>query len=510
MVNEKIVLLFYLEQIDADTISFLQDRDEHKQVIRKLIEELASSETMHERVHIAKNLWKALFEASLTYIDPDRGGYDKLFKFFDEYVQFEELIFASDAFYRDHTIHCLWVYFLGEYLYRRPEFRFIIKAKNEKNHNFMQFIDDIEKLNMHETFSGLTRFWKLLEKVIKNEDSLRCLAALTHDLGYPLKKISKINTSISKILPYFAIDKYTEFDFSYNDVNTLFVREFLERMSLEPRLNFAPAEQDDEVEIMRNVMKVDSGTNGTRLNEEAIKRLLPDELKILKRIFTLKLGLFRSTSHYLRYAQDFEQREHGILSAFLLMKTLSFFAGAKLTYADRRDIATTEIDIPKIFSSIDILKAIADHTSSGYQIRSIDTSSSLLTFVDELEEFSRISRANLNREFINEFCHTDLYVDGDALNVDFIFDNANIESLNPEVAFTGRCKKMLRLLAISELDPAFKLRLRCVGKLPTNSNVYTLEVSRKYARITINSEEVSIPKYLKSREFCTREEYMSL
>ena len=31
----------------------------------------------------------------------------------------EELIFASDSFYRDHTLHCIWVYFLGEYLKRR-------------------------------------------------------------------------------------------------------------------------------------------------------------------------------------------------------------------------------------------------------------------------------------------------------------------------------------------------------------------------------------------------------
>ncbi|MHA1211837.1 MAG: hypothetical protein ACTSSH_05180, partial [Candidatus Heimdallarchaeota archaeon] len=45
----------------------------------------------------------------------------ELFKYFKEFVEFEELIFASDSFYRDHTLHCLWVYFLGEYLFNNDK-----------------------------------------------------------------------------------------------------------------------------------------------------------------------------------------------------------------------------------------------------------------------------------------------------------------------------------------------------------------------------------------------------
>lgn len=36
--------------------------------------------------------------------------------------------------------------------------------------------------------------------------------------------------------------------------------------------------------------------------------------------------------------------------------------------------------------------------------------------------------------------------------VDFIFDNENLENLDPEFAFKGRCKKFLTLFDIYNLD----------------------------------------------------------
>jgi len=43
-------------------------------------------------------MWKGLFEAEMEYIDPNKQRYDDLFKYFDEFVKFEELIFVSDSF----------------------------------------------------------------------------------------------------------------------------------------------------------------------------------------------------------------------------------------------------------------------------------------------------------------------------------------------------------------------------------------------------------------------------
>jgi len=106
-VDEKTVMRFYLEQIDADQIGFLKDKKEHKEQIRTYIEQLLTEDKMNNKISIACKLWKVLFEAAMTSINPDKSGYDKLFKYFDAYVEFEELIFASDSFYRDHTLHCI-------------------------------------------------------------------------------------------------------------------------------------------------------------------------------------------------------------------------------------------------------------------------------------------------------------------------------------------------------------------------------------------------------------------
>lgn len=505
MVNENIVLDFYLEQLDTDQIAYLKGRENYKGSIKKSVLELRSCENMHDKIQIAKVLWKTLFEASLTYIDPDKSGYDDLFKFFDEYVEFEELIFASDAFYRDHTIHSLWVYFLGEYLYKKPQFRFIVKDIFKSIKWITGMRKSIQEVNRPDILSDIDHLTKEYTKIISYGESIRCLAALTHDLGYPLKKVRKINSSISKVLPYFSIDNYNEFDFNFNNTQMMFVKDFLERMCMDLSFN-AFGNDEKSQEIIRNLF-VNNDTS--EINVDYFNSLSERDLKIVKKIFEITWTMSRDVGRYLRYSNDFENHEHGILSAFLLTKTLRFFRNLQLIYS-ASEVNPDNINLSKFYPASTILGAIADHTSKGYQIQSISSVSSLLILVDELEEFSRISRANKNREFINEFCKTDIYVEDDFFNVDFVFDNENIESLDPELAFKGRCKKLLGLFMISDLDEDFRLRLRCIGKLSRNSNTYCLEIKRKYANITINGEEVEIPTYLKSKEFYTKEEYMRL
>ena len=134
----------------------------------------------------------------------------------------------------------------------------------------------------------------------------------------------------------------------------------------------------------------------------------------------------------------------------------------------------------------------------------------MLILIDELEEFSRISRANMNRQFIHEFCKSNIYFKDGVINIDFIFDNENIVNLDPEKAFKGRCKRFLTLFNINKLDKDLKIKLRCIGKLPYNNNIYSLEIANKYANITINDVEQNIPKYLQSDAFYTKEMYMKL
>ena len=86
--NEQTVMQFYTEQIDKDSIVFLQGKDEMKADIRGLVVRLMEAETMNAKIGIAVDLWKKLFEASMSFISPDKRGYDKIFSLFDTYVEF--------------------------------------------------------------------------------------------------------------------------------------------------------------------------------------------------------------------------------------------------------------------------------------------------------------------------------------------------------------------------------------------------------------------------------------
>lgn len=160
----------------------------------------------------------------MSYIDSDKRGYDALFSYFDEYVNFEELIFASDSFYRNHTLHCLWVYFLGEYITRHEEFAFMKKDIFEDIKAIVNLGAMIEESSLENEFDYIHSMAGRVKKLYDYDDSIRCLSALTHDLGYPLKKIHKINRCIGKILPYYGINNYDEFNFCFDDIQGNFIK----------------------------------------------------------------------------------------------------------------------------------------------------------------------------------------------------------------------------------------------------------------------------------------------
>ncbi len=241
-----------------------------------------------------------------------------------------------------------------------------------------------------------------------------------------------------------------------------------------------------------------------KLGETEYKRL--QEYMSERSSIKMKVDFTKSLSFY----NDFEHYDHGIMSAFLLMKTIYSFNTFNFRYNDYRNILQDEVDVAKFISIHEILNAVTNHTCSKFQIKGIGGTSEFLAFIDELEEFSRISRANQNRQYVEEFCKTDIsFMDG-WFQIDFVFDNEEIEALDPEFAFKGRCKKFLTLFDIHNLDDNLKIRLRCIDKLFGNNNIYCLEIARKYANIIINGEEQNIPDYLGSRTFYTKEEYQIL
>lgn len=509
-IDEKAVMRFYLERLEKDEVVFLKGKQELKKDIKLALEKLCEESKMNSKIQIAIVLWKKLFEAAMSNISPNKKGYDKIFKYFDSYVEFEELIFASDSFYRDHTLHCLWVYFLGEYLYNNPEFSELYRLEREVNDNYrlMNRLTDNLFIFEGEDAKAFKKVLQLVEDSDDLSDSVRCIAALTHDLGYPLKKIEKINKSINKVLPYFAIHNFDNFSFEYENIQQEFVNQFIDFISRESIVNCGPKSglSKEASNALDRVIEKGHYTASDMDDFLAVFDSMSEEDKnLLKGSFKVDVLFHSSFSQKASYYNDFESYQHGIMSAFLLIKNLQAFQDVDF---GRKDWL---IPIPdaRALSLHSILSSISNHTSDSYKIQAID-SSSFLTFVDELEEFSRISRASQNREYVEEFCDTALYMEEGWLNVVFEFNNTNLDNLDPEISFKGRCKRFLSLFDIPNLDEYLKIRVTIVGKLPTDQNEYVLEIAKKHADIRINGESKDIPKYLKSTQFFTKEEYAQM
>ncbi len=513
LINEKVVMDFYIELLDKDNIRFLIGKEEAKKTIKELISLLQKSEEIHDKIQVAKDLWKILFEASMEFIDPDKQGYDVLFKYFEEFVRFEELIFASDSFYRDHTLHCLWVYFLGEYLHHQSEFELLFQNVNRHLKGAAFLYEYYGALEVPEIFGELTFLLARVAEILKNEDSVRCVIALTHDLGYPLKKIAKINKSIRQVLPFFSITKFGEFDFHFENVQQFYIENLLEILSLNISFNldiedFSFDERKDVQDLIDKMNRFTSYLfNLEEPTEEEfldirknLNNLTEKQADIMRRMYTIQGSMEKDMSAILRYSNDFENYTHGIMSAYLLMKTLKSFSNLPITYSRPESIELDNLNISAINSKMKILQAMADHTSDGYQIRDFLNYSELLVLFDEIEEFSRISRANQYRQFVNEFCKTDLSLKDGVLNIDNIFDDSTVLGLDPEIHFKHKSKRLMTVFDIKNLAEHIKIRFRCIGELPHNKNIYEIYLERDSVQIKINNEPIDLAQYLKTKE----------
>lgn len=419
------------------------------------------------------------------------------------------MIFASDSFYRDHTLHCIWVYFLGQYSKREEQFHELFLDSERQEHLLDIIVDVMREMNVASTeeIAELQNNVDILKTLRDMDEAARCVSALTHDLGYPLKKIEKINKSIKKVLPYFSIQNYKDFSFEYTNVQQEFINYFIDFLSRNFAINLSSNNKAGE--LLSSILNLDATGSVISVNRAKLQSLSTEEKEKLGKGCQMSISFGASIATKLGYRNDFEDYRHGIMSAFLLYKNL--YAFQSIDYNMVNDTLSESLQYPRATTLTlhNIISAISAHTNDRYRIVELNTET-FLTFVDELEEFSRISRASQNREYVEEFCNTILDMQDGWLNITFEFTNANLDNLNPEISFKGRCKRFLSLFNIKHLSDSLKLRVTCIGKLPTNQNTYVLEIARKYADIRINGESVDIPKYLNSNQFYTKEDYAKL
>lgn len=485
LVTEEVVLDFYLKLLDERQVSFVR-RDADRAALAGLLVDLKESGIdFHRKITIARRLWKLLFEDAMRALSPDRRGYGRLFEYFDDFVEFEELIFASDSFYRDHTIHSLWVYFLQEYLVREPRFAPLLAGLGSRAAP-PEVVELLELMGLQD----------MLHLLVGTRPAVRCVAALTHDLGYPIKKIGKINRAIAKMAPYFDIEHHTEFRFDFSDVQQHFIDALLTLLAT----NFYGALDAGGVVTLFELL---AGEKRPPKGVEELKTLLraasPEKRAEAGRTFVKALLFDNRVDHhrYIRRCEQLEQNDHGFMSAYLLCKMLPAFTDAAVYLQEHRHV---DEDLHR-GPMWDILNAVADHSARTFRISQVAELSDLLTLVDEFEEFSRISRASKNRQYVNEFCRTDLdYRDG-YLDASFIFDNPALENVRPEIFFKDKAARLLTLFDVPNLAPTLRVRMSVVDRVGPKETRYGLEFETGQARIEIDGAPQSIPDYLRSADF---------
>ena len=383
-INKKEILDSYLLHLDNN--SFLGSDDDSKQEVINHISILNNPDkSIEDQFKAGENLWKLLFRKALFSLTNDLDGAKNIFEYFEKYVEFEALLFGVDGFYRDHTIHSLWVYFIGHYLLnekciQREDIQISIDIFSDSRDDItiIQHSDNIRK------------------KVISNLDEMWCLISLTHDLAYPISSIEKINKKINSILPYFGRFIKQDFGLKESFVQTEIIKELLKIICTDI--------QYDEENTPRQVLKHDL---------------------------------------YLALLNSFENYEHGILSSYLIYKNLLPLLRTPF-YETGAGVAHDEREIIEFLSNQAILKSIALHTCNLKKFSSHPSLDSLLVLSDEIEEFSRWTRAKNKRDYVSELCKVSIDINRDNIIIEYAFDDSNI-IINLEQFFKNKCRLFIHI-----------------------------------------------------------------
>lgn len=358
-----------------------------------------SNELSYETSDEIDKLWSVLIEKSiicLRYFDKrepfmNNGkpqyvyGMDKLNKYHKSYVDFEGVLYGSDGFYRDHVFHVLRVWMLGLYLMLTKN-SFITDGKTElidfihfegevgntvdvPNNDFQDFKDTLDQ----DGGCFVTSFKNGIFKIYKDPNNMKgsryflanpnsfsseinklekisiwTLAALCHDLGYPLEKSKKILNKTEKMMGY-----------------------FVSAPSIERNLKFDGTQDSNNLDIITFISK---------------KMVF---LKSQNEDVTANYNASIQEKYKFKYKLSLEEFSHGIISAIIIYKMLIYFIETD-NNPNPNYIFSNE-DARQFYIRRDILRAIASHTCENIYHIDVATFPMLLFVCDELQEWGRKS-----------------------------------------------------------------------------------------------------------------------
>jgi len=267
-------------------------------------------------------------------------GLEELRKYLDKFKDFERLLYATNRYYRDHLYHVIKVWLLGSY--------FMNKYLRKEDGGYDIFLDS------DNLFEGCNSSNQL--SMSKAEfDSIWCIIALTHDLGYTLEQISGINPLIKEVLNFYGQINLQEFQYSLPIQN---------QFSYDYILKFISSRLD----------RSDECTND--------------------KPFSTHL----QSKYYIKYLNSFENLKHGIISCMLIMRHLVYFLESDFAYSAKIGGYFSLEDARQFQIRREILRSIASHTCDNIYHLRLNTLPFLLIICDEMQDWERPKYSGITRQ----------------------------------------------------------------------------------------------------------------
>lgn len=258
-------------------------------------------------------------------------GIDQLEDYHNKYTQFESMLYGASEYYRDHIFHSIRTWLVGIFC--------LLHGDDES-----RFIDNIQ-------IDGVAEREPFANKInIFEKLSMWTIAALCHDLGYPLEKSQQILDRTKNMMKEFVSNPTVFSNFAFNGIQDSINEYIVKFMSTKMKSanNYNPSEQDETI------------YNG---------RIQP--------------------KYYLKYTKSLEKSKHGIISAVIVYKMLLYFLESDFNLND--DYIYKTEDARQFYIRREILRSISSHTCTDiYNVKNT-TFSSLLYLCDEMQEWGRKS-----------------------------------------------------------------------------------------------------------------------
>jgi hypothetical protein len=392
--DDKFLIKWFKE--NSNKICFIDKSKEYsprvtplKKSTKELIAELREGEPLHTPDNTEKliDLWKNLLGDAIIFLkskdtreryhDGEIFGVDNLYKLLKGFKKFEKLLYGTSEYYRDHITHVFRVFILGEYLIR----------KNIK-------------------FDTITVFDGGLGKKISNEEkeAMWCIISLTHDLGYALETIDKINDNVREMIKQFGKASVQELTYL-----------------------FPPQRQ---------------------AIDDFVLKFISSNLEVNKEKKEIRYSTHIQSKYFLKFCNAFEKFDHGVISCTVLMRSLVYFLESDFSLDQNKFL--DEDDARQFLIRQNILRSIAIHNCEEIYHLTGNNFPFLLTILDEFQEWGRPRMTDMFKQnapekkiIIKEFGKNSK-VDM-AVNYEVIFKNKKGISTNEQEKMSTEIEKWFNI-----------------------------------------------------------------